>query len=424
MESLDLNNPTVLGALVAVGALLLVGVLIGILRGRAKSKAEAVPPPEVPETPEALPDERPKIELADAEPTQPVQLEDLVPGPAVPEPVVDEHPPTLIPEPTVVPPPAPPADLGAFRSGLKSTRGNLISRLAGVFRKDRDFDPSILDEVEEVLITADVGVHTSERILEALRAKMSSGELSTAEDAWDAIRAESRTILADSGGGLSVDQTPTVILVVGVNGVGKTTTIGKLASRFDRQGKTLLLAAGDTFRAAAVTQLEVWGRRVGCDVVKGKDRADPGSVIFDAITKAKDDEVDILIADTAGRLHTKVPLMDELKKLGRTVEKALGRPADHVLLVLDATTGQNAIQQAQLFKDALPLTGIVLTKLDGTAKGGVILGIVDRHGVPIEFIGVGERVEDLKAFDTDAFVEALFETPEALEASPETANAG
>ncbi len=421
MESLDLNNPTVLGAIAAVAALILIGIIIGFVRARKKRSALEAPAPAPPE-PEALQEERPKIEVpeareATAEPTQPIQIEDLVPGPA-PEPL-----PTLIPEPTVVPPPRPPADLSAFRSGLRSTRGNLISRLAGVFRKDRELDASILDEVEEVLITADVGVHTTQRILQALRAKLSNGELGSAEDAWEAIREESRSILASSGGGLAIDHKPTVILVVGVNGVGKTTTIGKLASRFDRQNKSFLLAAGDTFRAAAVTQLEVWGRRVGCEVVKGKDRADPGSVIFDAIQKAKDENLDIVIADTAGRLHTKVPLMDELKKLGRTVEKALGRPADHVLLVLDATTGQNAIQQAQLFKDALPVSGIVLTKLDGTAKGGVILGIVDRHEVPVEFIGVGERVEDLKAFDTESFLEALFEAPEDLESSAEAANA-
>ncbi len=419
MESLDLNNPTVLGAIAAVAALILIGIIIGFVRARTKPTLPDVPP-DAP--PEALGEERPKIEVPDvreatAEPTQPIQIEDLVPG-AAPEPL-----PTLIPDPTIVPPPRPPADLSAFRSGLKSTRGNLISRLAGVFTKGRELDASILDEVEEVLITADVGVHTTQRILEALRANMSSGELASADDAWEAIREESRTILASSGGGLSLSHTPTVILVVGVNGVGKTTTIGKLASRFDRQNKSLLLAAGDTFRAAAVTQLEVWGRRVGCEVVKGKDRADPGSVIFDAIQKAKDNNLDIVIADTAGRLHTKVPLMDELKKLGRTVEKALGRPADHVLLVLDATTGQNAIQQAQLFKDALPVSGIVLSKLDGTAKGGVILGIVDSHEVPIEFIGVGERVEDLKAFDTESFLEALFEAPDELDSSSENANA-
>lgn len=404
MESLDLSNPTVLAAIAAVAALIVIGIVIGLVRGRKKQELPLEPPPP---PPEALAEERPKI-IVEAEPTQPLQLEDLVPPP---------------PEARVTPPPAPPADLGAFRSGLKSTRGNLISRLAGVFRRDRELDTSILDEVEEVLITADVGVHTTGRILEALRTQMNGGQLSSADDAWEAIREEARSILASSGQGLAIDQTPTVILVVGVNGVGKTTTIGKLASRFDRQGNTLLLGAGDTFRAAAVTQLEVWGRRVGCEVVKGKDRADPGSVIFDAIEKAKSEGIDIVIADTAGRLHTKVPLMDELKKLGRTVEKALGRPADHVLLVLDATTGQNAIQQAQLFKDALPLSGIVLTKLDGTAKGGVILGIVDQHQVPIEFIGVGEKVEDLKPFGAEAFLQALFESPEAFEPSEDAASA-
>ena len=411
MESLDLNNPTTLVAIAAVAALIVIGIIIGLVRGRKKQALPQEPPPP---PPEALREERPKITVdAESEPTQPLQLEDLVP----------RAPEAAAAEARVTPPPAPPADLGAFRSGLKSTRGNLISRLAGVFRSGRELDTSILDEVEEVLITADVGVHTTERILEALRTQMNGGQLSSADDAWESIREEARSILASSGQGLAIDQTPTVILVVGVNGVGKTTTIGKLASRFERQGKTLLLGAGDTFRAAAVTQLEVWGRRVGCEVVKGKDRADPGSVIFDAIEKAKGDGIDVVIADTAGRLHTKVPLMDELKKLGRTVEKALGRPADHVLLVLDATTGQNAIQQTQLFKDALPLSGIVLTKLDGTAKGGVILGIVDQHGVPIEFIGVGEKVEDLKPFAAEAFLEALFESPEALEPSEEAASA-
>jgi fused signal recognition particle receptor len=402
MESLDLNNPITLVAIAAVAALIVLGIIIGLVRGRKKQELRQAPPPP---PAEALGEERPKISVeaaleAESEPTQPIQIEDLVPRP-----------------------PAPPADLGAFRNGLKSTRGNLISRLAGVFRRGRELDTSILDEVEEVLITADVGVHTTERFLEALRARMDGGHLASADDAWAAIRDEARSILASSGQGLTIDQQPTVILVVGVNGVGKTTTIGKLASRFEQQGKTLLLAAGDTFRAAAVTQLEVWGRRVGCEVVRGKDRADPGSVIFDAIEKAKDTGTDIVIADTAGRLHTKVPLMDELKKLGRTIEKALGRPADEVLLVLDATTGQNAIQQTQLFKDALPLSGIVLTKLDGTAKGGVILGIVDQHQVPIEFIGVGEKVEDLKPFGTEAFLQALFESPETFEPSEEAASA-
>jgi fused signal recognition particle receptor len=416
MESLDLSNPTVVAAVAAIAALIALGIIIGFMRGRKARELRKQPPPP---PPEALPGKHPEISLVpETEPTQPLRLEDLVP-PAPPVPAA------VPPEARVTPPPTPPAvDLGALRSGLKPTRGNLISRLAGVFRKGRELDSSILDEVEEVLITADVGVHTTERILEALRAQMNGGHLSSAEDAWNAIREVARSILASSGKGLAIDHKPTVILVVGVNGVGKTTTIGKLASRFDRRGKSVLLAAGDTFRAAAVTQLEVWGRRVGCEVVKGKDRADPGSVIFDAIQKAKEAGIDIVIADTAGRLHTKVPLMEELKKLGRTVEKALGRPADHVLLVLDATNGQNALQQAQLFKDALPLSGIVLTKLDGTAKGGVILGIVDKHEIPIEFIGVGEKVEDLKAFDTEAFVQALFESPEAVEPPQGALNAG
>jgi fused signal recognition particle receptor len=418
MASLDLNNPTIVAAIAALAAVIVIGIIVGLVRGRKKHEIPQAPPPP---PRQALGEARAKITIeaarqAVAEPTQPLQLEDLAPRPP-------KAPAAPTPEARVTPPPTPPADLGAFRSGLKSTRSNLVSRLAGVFRRGRALDTSILDEVEEVLITADVGAHTTERVLEALRTKMSAGQLSSANDAWNAIRAEAKSILASSGQGLAIDHKPTVILVVGVNGVGKTTTIGKLASRLDRQGKTLLLAAGDTFRAAAVTQLEVWGRRVGCAVVKGKDRADPGSVIFDAIQKAKDTGIDAVIADTAGRLHTKVPLMDELRKLGRTVEKAIGRPADHVLLVLDATTGQNAVQQAQLFKEALPLSGIVLTKLDGTAKGGVILGIVDQHEVPIEFIGVGEKVEDLKPFDTEAFVQALFESPEALEPQNESLGA-
>jgi fused signal recognition particle receptor len=415
MESLDLTNPTTLAAIGAIALLIVAGIILGFVRARKKQQLRPGPPQP---PPEALREELPEVEVEEEAAAEPIRIEDLVPppprGPQAP----------ARPEARVTPPPAPPVDLGAFRSGLKSTRGNLISRLAGVFRKGRELDTSILDEVEEVLITADVGVHTTERILQALRHEMNGGHLSSADEAWEAIREEARKILASSGKGLSLEHKPNVILVVGVNGVGKTTTIGKLASRLHRQNKTLLLAAGDTFRAAAVTQLEVWGRRVGCEVVKGKDRADPGSVIFDAIQRAQNEGIDVVIADTAGRLHTKVPLMDELKKLGRTVEKALGRPADHVLLVLDATTGQNAIQQAQLFKDALPLSGIVLTKLDGTAKGGVILGIVDRHEVPIEFVGVGEKVEDLKPFDTEAFLQALFEVPEATVPSHEAASAG
>ncbi|AKF07068.1 signal recognition particle-docking protein FtsY [Sandaracinus amylolyticus] len=302
--------------------------------------------------------------------------------------------------------------VAALRRGLASTRGGFIARLAQIFGGKKEIDPALLDQIQEVLITADIGVRTSEKMLETLRAKMERAELRDEDAVWSAIREEARAILGASAGGIEVRSKPTTILVVGVNGVGKTTTIGKLASRFHEEGKKVVLAAGDTFRAAAVLQLEVWARRVGCEIVKGKDRADPASVIFEAIKKAQGDGADVVIADTAGRLHTKSNLMEELKKVVRTAEKALERPVDEILLVLDSTTGQNAIQQAQLFKDAIPVSGIVLTKLDGTAKGGVVLGIVDEHRIPVRYVGIGERIEDLREFDTDAFVQALFAKPD------------
>jgi fused signal recognition particle receptor len=318
------------------------------------------------------------------------------------------------PEPARKPEAAKPhdEDVKALKKGLASTRGGFIARLAKLFGKAKEIDPALLDEIQEVLLTADIGVKTSEKILGRLKERMDRNELSDEERVWEPLREEARAILATRGRDLDISRTPSVILVVGVNGVGKTTTIGKLASRYMSDGKKVVLAAGDTFRAAAVLQLEVWGRRVGCPVVKGKERADPASVIFDAVKKAKDDGADLVIADTAGRLHTKTNLMEELKKVVRTAEKALERPVDEILLVLDSTTGQNAIQQAQLFKEAIPVSGIALTKLDGTAKGGVILGIVDEHDLPVHFVGIGERVEDLREFDAPSFVEALFAKPD------------
>ncbi len=305
------------------------------------------------------------------------------------------------------------ADVAALKKGLKSTRGGFIAKLAKLFSGKKEIDPGLIDEIEEVLITADIGVKTTEKILSQLRARLEKNELADADRVWEAIREEAAEILGQGNGGLAVQGSPAVILVVGVNGVGKTTTIGKLASRYTEEGKKVILAAGDTFRAAAVLQLEVWGRRTGCKVVRGKERADPGSVIFDAIKTAKDEGADLVIADTAGRLHTKTPLMAELEKVHRTCEKALdGGAVDEILLVLDSTNGQNAIQQAAMFREVLPISGIALTKLDGTAKGGVILGIVDEHPIPIRFIGIGEKVEDLREFDSAAFVEALFEKPD------------
>jgi fused signal recognition particle receptor len=301
-------------------------------------------------------------------------------------------------------------DIAALKKGLKNTRGGFIARLAKLFGQKKEIDPELLNEIEEVLLTADIGVKTAEKILGRLRDRLEKKELADADRVWEALREEALAILGGSPGGVSVQKRPTVILVVGVNGVGKTTTIGKLASRFKDEGKKVVLAAGDTFRAAAVLQLEVWGRRTDCAVVKGKERADPASVIFDAVKKAKEDGADVVIADTAGRLHTKAPLMEEIKKVHRIVEKALdGRPADEVLLVLDSTNGQNAIQQAQMFREAVPVTGIALTKLDGTAKGGVIAAIARTRPIPVRFIGVGEGIEDLRPFSAREFVDALFE---------------
>ena len=302
--------------------------------------------------------------------------------------------------------------VAALKKGLASTRGGFIARLARIFGGKKEIDPELLEQLQEVLLTADIGVRTSEKMLEKLRGRQGGADLGSEEAVWQALREEARGILGASGGGLHVASRATTVIVVGVNGVGKTTTIGKLASRLQESGRKVVLAAGDTFRAAAVSQLEVWGRRVGCDVVKGKDRADPSSVVFDAIKKAQADAADVVIIDTAGRLHTKSNLMEELKKVVRTAEKALERPVDEILLVLDATTGQNAIQQAHLFKEAIPVSGIVLTKLDGTAKGGVVLGIVDEHQIPVRYVGIGERVEDLREFDGDSFVQALFARPE------------
>lgn len=304
-------------------------------------------------------------------------------------------------------------ELKALSKGLSTTRGGFISRLAKLFSGKKEIDEQLLTEIEEILITADLGVKTTQNILQALRQRMESGELPDEATVWDALRSRAREILTPSAGEMKLNERPAVMLVVGVNGVGKTTTIGKLASRFEKQGKKVLLAAADTFRAAAVLQLEVWGRRVGCPVVKGKENADPGSVVFDAIKKASQEGIDIVIADTAGRLHTKIPLMEELKKLSRTADKALdGRPADEILLVLDSTIGQNAVQQARMFREALDISGFVLTKLDGTAKGGVILAIVDEHQIPVRYIGLGEKVEDLREFDADNFVDALFAKPD------------
>lgn len=321
--------------------------------------------------------------------------------------------PAIIVEPTTAAPAvASKKDVAGLRKGLAATRGGFMARLKALFVGKNEIDPAILEQMEEVMISSDVGVKTTQAILERLREKLQKNELADSDAVWAALRAEATRILdvGQAGARSSRDgkTKPMVVLMVGVNGVGKTTTIGKLATKWNADGKKVVLAAGDTFRAAAVQQLEVWGKRVGADVVRGKEGADPGAVAFEATKKAQEAGADVLLVDTAGRLHTKVNLMDEIKKVKRTIAKAMDGAPHETLLVIDATTGQNALTQAALFKEALELTGLILTKLDGTAKGGVVLGVCDELKVPVRYIGLGERAEDLREFVAVDFVEALF----------------
>jgi fused signal recognition particle receptor len=292
--------------------------------------------------------------------------------------------------------------------------GGFFGKLKDLFAGSREIDPEIASEIEEILLTSDVGVTTTEAILGRIKGSLDKGDLKNEAHVWEALRDEARRTLSVDGkmGGIVLSNRPTVVLMVGVNGAGKTTTIGKLAAQFIQSGKTVMLAAGDTFRAAAVDQLKAWGERVGCEVVSGKSGADPSSVLFDAIKRAEESGVDVLLADTAGRLHTKTNLMQEMAKIAKTLDKALPGAPHEVLLVIDSTNGQNAMAQAKEFKAALGLTGLVLTKLDGTARGGAVLGICDGLQVPVRYIGVGERTEDLMEFDTNAFVEALLGSDE------------
>jgi fused signal recognition particle receptor len=304
-----------------------------------------------------------------------------------------------------------------LRRGLTKSRSDegFFGRLKALLGGKKTIDGGLATEIEEVLLSSDVGVETSNLLLDRVRQGLEKGELADPDKVWDALREEALGVLAVEGraGGIQPLAKPTVVLFVGVNGAGKTTSIGKLATKLTAQGHKVVLAAADTFRAAAVQQLVVWGQRVGCEVVRGKDGADPGSVVFDAIKKAQESGAQIVLADTAGRLHTKQNLMAEMKKIAKTAEKALPDAPHEILLVMDATTGQNALAQAREFKEALPLTGIILTKLDGTAKGGVVLGIASRLALPVRLVGLGERPEDLREFSASEFVEALLGREEA-----------
>jgi fused signal recognition particle receptor len=297
----------------------------------------------------------------------------------------------------------------SLAEGLERTRSGFIGRLKGIFSRKPALDDVLLDEIEEVLFTADIGINTSQQLLELVQKKLQADDGQSSDEVWEILREETSRILLSNEKPLVIgNDRPFVILVIGVNGVGKTTTIGKLASRFRDDGHSVMMIAGDTFRAAAAAQLEIWGERTGCVVHTGKDHADPSAVVFDGIRRAVDEKADIVLIDTAGRLHTKTNLMEELRKIQRVAGKAFSGAPHQCLLVLDANTGQNAISQAQLFTKEVGVTGIVLTKLDGTAKGGVVIGISDELNIPVQFIGIGEQVNDLRTFDASEFVDALF----------------
>ena len=301
--------------------------------------------------------------------------------------------------------------MGFFKKlnkGLKKTRDNMSGAINAALYGKNEIDDEFYDELEEILVMADVGVNTSAEIVEKLRDAVFKKNLRKAKD----VKEEIKNIVADMlSGGETIDMVtiPSVILVIGVNGVGKTTSIGKMAAMFKEEGKKVILGAADTFRAAAIDQLEIWADCAGVDIVKHKEGADPAAVVFDTISAGKARNADIIICDTAGRLHNKKNLMDELAKIYRVIDRQLPYADREIFLVLDATTGQNAVNQAKEFKDVAEITGIILTKLDGTAKGGVVLAIKNDLKVPVKFIGVGEGIDDLRPFDPKAFAEGLFE---------------
>ena len=302
--------------------------------------------------------------------------------------------------------------LGKLRLGLTKTRESLVKKIGGLVGLHKKLDRELLDELEEILLKADVGVTGTTNIIQAMENLSQKEKTTDPEMVMSLLKQEIKSILNDTNSPdlpEDLSATPWVIMVVGVNGTGKTTSIGKLARMYLEQKKKVLLAACDTFRAAAVDQLDIWAKRVGVDMVKSQPFQDPASVAFDALKSAKAKDVDVVIADTAGRLHTKYNLMEELKKIKRVMDKSLSGAPHEVLLVIDATTGQNAISQAKIFKEAVGVTGIILAKLDGTAKGGIVLAIASDLKIPVKYIGLGEKSEDLESFNSESFVEALFQ---------------
>ena len=296
-----------------------------------------------------------------------------------------------------------------LKIGLTKTRESIAKQVNNVFSVFVKVDDELFENLEEALIMADIGVETSSYIIEKLRDNVKHKHITDGNLVKEELKSIISEILSTLDTTVNTSTTPSVILVIGVNGVGKTTSIGKIASHYKSMGKKVLLAAADTFRAAAIDQLDIWAQRSGCDIIKHQENSDPAAVVFDACTAAKARGADILICDTAGRLHNKKNLMAELAKINRVIERELPDSARETLLVLDATTGQNAVSQAKLFSEAADITGIILTKLDGTAKGGIVISIAKEQNVPVKFVGVGEGIDDLQEFNSDDFAKAIFE---------------
>lgn len=294
-----------------------------------------------------------------------------------------------------------------LKNGLGKTKQSINDKINDVFANFRKVDEELLEELEEALIMSDIGAQTSIKIIGELRNRIKKEKIEDEEAVRKALREEMAKLLDVGDTSLNLSTIPSVILVVGVNGVGKTTSIGKITNNLRKSGKKIVIAAADTFRAAAVEQIEIWAKRAECELVKRPEGTDPASVVFDAIQVVKEKQADVLICDTAGRLHNKKNLMDELGKINKVINKELPDSSKEVLLVLDGTTGQNAIMQVKAFKETTDITGIVLTKLDGTAKGGVVIGIVDENKIPVKYIGVGEQIDDMEVFNSEHFLEAI-----------------
>ena len=297
-----------------------------------------------------------------------------------------------------------------LKQGLNKTKESFNEKINNVFSNFRKVDEEFLEELEEILIMADIGVDTSVKIINNLRERIKKEKIEDEEEVKNALREEMKKILDISDKELHLNTKPSVILVIGVNGVGKTTSIGKIANRLAKDGKKIVVAAADTFRAAAVEQLEIWAKRAGAGIVKKEEGVDPASVVYDAIKQTKEMNADVLIVDTAGRLHNKKYLMDELNKIQKVINKELPEADKEVLLVIDGQTGQNAISQVKAFKQEADITGLVLTKLDGTAKGGVVIGIVEENQIPVKFIGIGEQIDDMEVFNSEDFGKAIRKT--------------